>query len=129
MALVGTYLNFPRNTEEAFNFYRSVFGGEFLGGIRRFSEIPPSVEMPSLPEADKNLVMHVALPLPGGHLLMGSDAPASMVFTVNFGNNVYISLHPETREETLRLCKALSSVRWNRNYRTCSGVITMAVHR
>jgi PhnB protein len=62
MARVSTYLNFPCNTEEAFNFYRSVFGGEFQGGISRFKDIPPSDEMPPLAEADKNLVMHVALP-------------------------------------------------------------------
>ncbi|MBK8982024.1 MAG: hypothetical protein IPM38_06795 [Ignavibacteria bacterium] len=52
-AIVSIFLNFPRNTEEAFNFYKSVFGGEFTGGISGFSDIPPSCEMPPLIEYDK----------------------------------------------------------------------------
>ena len=108
MAAVSTYLNFTSNTEEAFNFYRSVFGGEFQGEILRFKDIPPTEKMPPLPEEDKNLVMHVALPILNGHLLMGTDAPESMGFKVTPGNNVYISLHPDTREETKRLFNALS---------------------
>jgi PhnB protein len=108
MATVSTYLNFTRNTEEAFNFYKSVFGGEFLGEISRFKDIPPSENMPPLPEEDKNLVMHMALPILNGHLLMGTDAPESMGFRVNFGNNVYISLHPDSKEETDRLFSALA---------------------
>ena len=55
MARVSTYLNFPRNTEQAFNFYRSAFGGEFTGGIHRFTEIPASPDHPKLAEADKKL--------------------------------------------------------------------------
>jgi PhnB protein len=108
MSQVNTYLNFPRSTEEAFNFYKSVFGGDFSGGISRFRDVPPSENIPPLPEEDKNLVMHVALPILGGHLLMGTDAPESMGFKVNFGNNVYISLHPDTREDTRRLFNSLS---------------------
>lgn len=59
-------------------------------------------------EADKNLVMHVELPIVGGLVLMGTDAPESMGFKVNFGNNVYINLEPDTREETRKLFAALS---------------------
>ncbi len=108
MAAVSTYLNFSRNTEEAFNFYKSIFGGEFSGEISRFGDIPPSDEMPPLAEEDKNLVMHIALPILGGHMLMGTDAPESMGFSVNFGNNVHINLEPDTREETEKLFRALS---------------------
>lgn len=109
MSKVSTYLNFTRNTEEAFNFYKSVFGGEFSGnGISRFGDIPTSEEMPPPAEEDKNLVMHVALPILGGHYLMGTDAPESMGFKVNFGNNVYINLEPDTREETKKLFDVLS---------------------
>ncbi|MBK6966655.1 MAG: VOC family protein [Bacteroidales bacterium] len=109
MASVSTYLNFGRNTEEAFKFYKSVFGTEFLGeGFMRFSDIPPSESMPPLPEADKNLVMHVSLPILGGHVIMGTDAPESMGFKLNSGNNVYLNLEPDTRKETERLFKALS---------------------
>lgn len=100
MAKINTYLNFSRNTEEAFNFYKSVFGGDFLEGkINRFGEVPPIEGRPPLLEEDKNLVMHVALPILGGHLLMGSDAPESMGFTVNKGNNVYISIHTDSRTQ------------------------------
>jgi len=110
MAKVSAYLNFTRSTEEAFNFYKSVFGTEFLGeGIMRFKDVPPSDDMPPLPEADKDLVMHVALPILGGFNLMGSDAPESMGFKVNAGNNVYINLEPDSKEETDRLFKALST--------------------
>ncbi len=109
MARVSTYLNFPRNTEEAFNFYKSVFGGEFSGeGIVRFSTVPPQEGQPTMKEEDKNLVMHVGLPILGGHMLMGTDAPESMAFKVNFGNNMYINLEPDTRFETDKLFKALS---------------------
>src|SRR4249919_1999228 len=91
MARTNTYLNFPRNTEEAFNFYKSIFGGEFTGGIARFSDVPPQEGMPPMAEADKNLVMHIELPIVGGHVLMATDAPESMGFKVNFGNNMHIS--------------------------------------
>lgn len=109
MAQTSTYLNFPRNTEEAFNFYKSVFGTEFAGGkIHRFGEIPPMEGSHPIAEADKNLVMHVGLPILGGHLLMGTDAPESMGFKVNKGNNVYISLHPDSRKEADDLFAKLS---------------------
>lgn len=110
MASVSTYLNFVRSTEEAFNFYKSVFGTEFIGeGFMRFRDIPPSDTMPTLSEAEQNLVMHVSLPITGGHLLMGTDAPESMGFKVNAGNNVYINLQVDTRIETEKLFRALSA--------------------
>lgn len=101
MARVNTYLNFPRNTEEAFNYYKSIFGGDFSGGgIRRLGEVPPAADMPAIADADKNLIMHIELPILGGHLLMGTDAPESMGFKLNIGNNVHIDLEPDTRAET-----------------------------
>ena len=108
MARVSTYLNFPRSTEEAFNFYKSVFGTEFTGDINRFSDVPPQDGAPSMKDEDKNLVMHVALPILGGHVLMGTDAPESMGFKVTPGNNIYINLESDTRTETDRLFKMLS---------------------
>lgn len=107
MASTATYLNFVDTTEEAFGFYQSVFGGEFEGPIHRFSDVPPAEGMPPLADADKNLVMHICLPILGGHKLMGTDAPASMGFHVNPGNNVHISLHPDSREETKRIFDGL----------------------
>jgi PhnB protein len=109
MARVSTYLNFARNTEEAFNFYKSVFGGDFSGGINRFSDIPPSEGMPPINENDEDLVMHIELTITGGHVLMGTDAPESMGFKVNFGNNVHINLETDTRQETKKLFDALSA--------------------
>ena len=109
MARISTYLHFKRNTEEAFKFYRSVFGTEFSGhGIIRMGEVPDQEGQHSISGEDKSLVMHVALPTLGGHLLMGSDAPESMGFEVSMGNNVYIHLEPDSREEANRLFNALS---------------------
>jgi PhnB protein len=119
MSRVNTYLNFTRNTEEAFNFYKCVFGGEFSGGgIGRFRDIPVSEEGPELKEEDKNLIMHIELPILGGHVLMGTDAPESMGFKVNFGNNVHISLEPDTRARTKELFDALSA----------GGIVTMELN-
>jgi PhnB protein len=107
MARTSTYLNFNRNTEEAFNFYKAVFGGDFTGGISRFKD-NTSLDYPPPAEVDKNLIMHIALPILGGHMLMGTDAPESLGFKVQFGNNIYINLEPDTRGETDRLFNALS---------------------
>jgi PhnB protein len=109
MARTSTYLNFAHQTEEAFNFYKTIFGNEFTApGIRRMGDIPAQEGMPPMSEALKNLVMHVELPITGGHILMGTDAPAEMGFTVNYGNNVHINLELDSKEETKRLFDALS---------------------
>ncbi len=108
MATVSTYLNFKRETEEAFNFYKSVFGGEFMGEISRYRDMPSDQSFMQIAEEDKNLVMHMALPILGGHLLMGSDAPESGSYRVQQGNNVYVMLSPDSKEETTKLFKALS---------------------
>jgi len=110
MSRVTTYLNFGGNTEEAFNFYKSVFGTEFGGmGISRFGDIPAMEGMPPMSEADKKMIMHIELPILGGHSLMATDAPESMGFKMNFGNNVYINLEPDTRAETKKLFDALAA--------------------
>ena len=109
MARTSTYLNFSRNTEKAFNFYKSVFGGEFSGnGITRIGDFPPPEGMKPLAEEDKNLIMHIELPILGGHVLMGSDAPESLGHHVVVGNNVHIMLEPETKAETIKLFDAIS---------------------
>ena len=131
MAQVGTYLNFHRETKEAFIFYQSVFGGEFSrGGMMLFKDVPASEGMPPIAEEDKNLVMHVELPILTGHVLMGTDAPESMGFSVNTGNNFYIDLEPDTRAETKQLFDALSvggtvtselqNMFWGSYYGTCT---------
>lgn len=108
-ARVCTYLNFPGNTEEVFNFYKKVFRSEFSGnGIQRFGDIPPGEGQPAVAENVKHMVLHVELPILGGHVLMATDAPKEMGFTVTTGNNMFISLEPESKEETTRLFEELS---------------------
>jgi uncharacterized glyoxalase superfamily protein PhnB/uncharacterized protein YndB with AHSA1/START domain len=109
MARVCTYLNFPGNTEEAFNFYRSVFGVKFSGkGLQRFEDFPPVEGQPPFPEAIKKLVLHVEFEI-FGHVIMATDAPESMGFTLTPGNNMNIQLEPDSRAETERLFDALST--------------------
>lgn len=106
MSSVATYLNFSGQTEEAFNFYKSIFGGEFEWFSRQ-GDMPAMPDMPPMSEENKNLIMHVCLPILGGHKLMGSDMPPEAPAVVQ-GNNTYISLHPNSREEADRLFAALS---------------------
>jgi len=108
MARVSTYLNFMGKTEEAFNFYRSVFGTEFDGPVNYMREVPPDPNSPPLPENEKGMVMHVALPTLGDHVLMGTDALESMQHKLTFGNNISINLEPDSRAEADRLFAALS---------------------
>ncbi|WP_026994921.1 SRPBCC domain-containing protein [Flectobacillus major] len=108
-ARVSTYLNFPGNTEDAFLFYKSVFKTEFINGIRRFDDIPADPNQPPMAESVKKMVLHVELPILGGHILMGTDAPKEFGMTVSKGNNIYINLEPESREEAKRLFDELSA--------------------
>jgi PhnB protein len=108
MAKVSIYLNFQGNTEEAFNFYKSVFKTEFVSPLMYLKDAPPQPGMPALSEKDLNSVMHVALPILGGTVIMGTDMLESMGHKLKVGNNVTINLEPDTKEETDRLFKALS---------------------
>lgn len=109
MPRVCTYLNFPGTTEEAFLFYKSVFNTEFAGnGIQRFGDLPADANHPPVAETVKKMVLHIELPITGNHILMGTDAPKEMGFTVVQGNNMHISLEPESREETKRIFDQLS---------------------
>jgi len=106
MKAVNPYLNFDGKAEEAMNFYKSVFGGNFAGnGIMRMGDAPG---MSSLSEEEKNRVMHISLPLNNGSILMASDIVPSMGHKLVVGNNNYISLAPESREEADRIFKGLS---------------------
>lgn len=102
MAKLNPYLNFDGTCEEAFNFYKFVFGGEFLGEVHKMKDIPNM----EIPEEAKNRVMHVGLPI-GGDILMGSDIFPGQPFVA--GNNNYISIFPESREEADRLFARLSA--------------------
>jgi PhnB protein len=109
MAGVSTYLNFPGTTEEAFTFYRDLFGTEFQGPIVRIGDMPPQPGMPTLAEADLAKIMHIELPILGGHVLMATDMLESMGQTLRIGNNTTINLTLDTRAETERLYAALSA--------------------
>jgi PhnB protein len=106
MSRVNTYLNFAGKTEEAFNFYRSVFGTEFAGPIFRMRDMGPAGA--DLPDEEKNLVGHIELPILGGHVIMGTDMLESRGQQIGVGNNVTLCLEPDAREETDRLYRQLS---------------------
>lgn len=104
MTTVNPYLNFNGNTEEAFDFYKSVFGGEYLA-VMRFRDNPQCAQWS---EADKERIMHIALPIGNGTILMATDSLESLGQKLTFGNNFYIALAPESKEEAERLFNGLS---------------------
>jgi PhnB protein len=106
MKSISPYLNFKDKTEEAFNFYRSVLGGEFVM-LQRFKEMPP--EAGNVADSDKELILHVSLVMANGVTLMGSDAPQAHGREVIQGNNVNLSINAESEEEAERLYNGLSS--------------------
>ena len=108
MADVSIYLNFDGNAEEAFNHYKKVFGTEFSYPMMRMKDMPSREGAPQLAEADKEKVMNVALPILGGTIIMASDMLESMGQKLIAGNNLTISLNPDSREEADRLYKELS---------------------
>jgi PhnB protein len=104
MATINPYLNFNGNTEEAFSFYKSVFGGEFIV-LQRFKDTP---EKERLSPADQEKIMHVSLAIGKGIVLMGNDVLESMGQKVMLGNNLYLSVNAETKEEANKLFNGLS---------------------
>lgn len=106
MTMVNVYLNFAGNTEEAFTFYKSVFGGEFASVVR-FKDMP--MEGVSIPDADQDKILHIGLPIGNGQMLMATDALASLGQELTQGNNVSISVHPDSRQEADRLFTELSA--------------------
>lgn len=102
---VNPYLNFDGNAEEAFLFYKSIFGGEFTAHVKMTNA--PNTER--LSEEEKNRTMHISLPIGGGTVLMASDILPSAGHQLNAGNNNYISLHPTSREKADRLFNGLSA--------------------
>ncbi|HVN58192.1 MAG TPA: VOC family protein [Bacteroidales bacterium] len=108
MAKVSIYLNFMGNTEEAFNFYKSVFGTEFSAPLFRMGEMKLPEGMSQFSDEDKKKVMNVALPILGGTVIQGTDMLESMGHKLVIGNNTTIYLEPDTKEEADRLFKELS---------------------
>jgi PhnB protein len=105
MLAVNPYLTFPGTTEQAFAFYRSVFGGDFAA-LMRFGESPMGGQVPA---SEKTKIMHVSLPLPGGGVLMGSDSCEGFGPKLSVGNNFTISITTESEAETTKLFTALSA--------------------
>lgn len=104
MVTINPYLNFSGNTEEVFNFYKSVFGGEFLM-LQRFKDTPEAGE---ISENEKEKLMHISLPIGKGDILMATDALESMGHKVTAGNNFHLSVETESKEEADRIFKGLS---------------------
>lgn len=105
MTVVNPYLNFNGNTEEAFNFYKSIFGGEFRT-VMRFKDNPQCADMS---DADKERIMHIALPIGNNTVLMATDSLESSGQKLTVGNNFYICLSPNSKEEADRLFNGLSA--------------------
>ena len=105
MKTVNPYLNFPGTAEEAFNFYKSIFGGEFAS-LQRFKDMPPSGE---LSKEDGEKIMHIALPLGKDNVLMATDALASMGRKLSVGNNFYLTVETESEEEANKVFAGLSA--------------------
>ena len=119
MARTSIYLNFMGKTEQAFNFYKTIFGTEFNGPVHRIADVPPQPGQPAVTEAEKNMVMHIELPILGGLVLMGTDALESMGHTVTFGNNISIDFSKNYLKAEKSGCRSPK----------CSGVIISATVR
>lgn len=105
MASLNPYLNFNGNTEEAFEFYRSVFGGDFIA-LQRFKDTP---EADRLPREDLDKIMHIALSIGDGHTLMATDTLESLGQRLRAGNNFYISISADSEAEAAHLYHGLSA--------------------
>jgi len=107
MTTVNIYITFNGNCEEAFTFYKSVFGGEFPY-IGRFKEMPPQEGMPPMAAEDGEKIMHVSLPVSKETVLMGSDTIGEWGFSLKTGNNFSVMVGTDSREEADRLFNGLS---------------------
>ena len=106
MATINSYINFNGNCEEAFNYYKEVFRGEF-SMLSRFSEMPPQEGM-KLSEADMNKIMHVSMPISKETMLMGSDVGGEWAQELKVGNNITLSITAQSREQADHLFSRLS---------------------
>ena len=107
MTTINPYLTFNGNCEEAFDFYRSVFGGEFQY-IGKFKDMPANPEHPVI-ESEKEKIMHVSLPISKETTLMGSDSSESFGKASVEGNNFSISINSNSVDEVTRIYNAMSA--------------------
>ena len=105
MPQVNPYINFRGNCEEAFNFYKSVFGGEFPM-VGRYKDMPPSESAHTAMDGEK--IMHMSLPISRETCLMGSDIGGEWAKHTVDGNNIQISINTQSEEEATRIFKGLS---------------------
>ena len=105
MKALHPYLNFKGNTEEAFHFYKSVFGGEFAI-VQRFKDTP---EASRVPANEKDKIMHIALPIGNGIVLMATDALESRGHKLVTGNAIQLSISADSEAETDKIFNALSA--------------------
>lgn len=103
--IINPYLTFLGNCEEAFNFYKTVFGGEF-SYVGKFSDMPENPQHP-VAEADKNKIMHISLPISKEITLMGSDTGGEWAAQTTIGNNVSLSITVNSKSEADRVFNAL----------------------
>lgn len=106
MTKINPYLNFKGEAEEAFNFYKSAFGGEF-STVMRYGELP-GFEEGNLDEEDRSKIVNIALPISDGHVLMGNDVVGEYVDKTISEINVSISVSPDSKEETEKIFNSLS---------------------
>jgi len=106
MATVNAYINFQGNCEEAFNYYRAVFGSEFTM-LSRFSEMPTQDGM-ELSEKDMNKIMHVSMPIGEETMIMGSDVGGEWAQDLKVGNNITLSITADSKEQADQMFKSLS---------------------
>ena len=107
MTTVNVYLTFNGNCKEAFDFYKSVFGGEFPH-VSTFGQMPPQEGKPPIPEHIKDNIMHISLPISRETILMGSDTGGEWGSDIKMGNNFSISTNCDDLEEAKRIFIALS---------------------
>jgi len=120
MAISNVYLNFAGNCEEAFNFYKSVFGGEF-SYLGRYKDMPPKddPDCEPMPEKLGNMIMHVSIQLSKETAIMGSDAGGDWAQNIQVGNNFAVSITAQSKEEADKLFNGLSA----------GGVVTMPMNK
>jgi PhnB protein len=116
MAKINPYLTFNGNTEEVFNFYKSVFNVDFAT-FMRFGDMPTKEGCEEMSDSDKEKIMHVALPISDGHVLMASDVVGDQSKTLETGSNISLSISADSKEEAEKIFNGLSN----------GGTITMPI--
>jgi PhnB protein len=108
MAQINPYLHFVGSVEEVFNFYKSIFGGEFTA-VMRYKDLPNQEGCEAMTDADKEKIMHIALPINEGNVLMATDAVGKYAEDAIFGNNISLSVSADSKEEADRIFNGLAN--------------------